>query len=199
MAEYLDQKMVFHVMERASFPYLEGYLAPKITQKSDWSVVIGLDRVTCTWETGEVYYIDPHEYVRRENQLEVIVVHGKVLALIVSGYFSRADAEAAYRYYRASPESAAPSLRCTAASPALTGLEDIYGGNSNDDWEVNADGGGGVTSGRWKALRFKFDRYRHLLLEEDKFRVLVPSIVCWNILLSVRAQAGRHSLPYLVI
>lgn len=44
-------------------------------------------------------------------------------------------------------------LQSPAASPAPSGMEDVYGGNLDDDWKVDADNGGTAASGRRKELR----------------------------------------------
>lgn len=79
--------------------------------------------------------------------------------------FTRADVEAAYCYLRGSLESIARSCQSPAATPAPSGLEDVYCGNLDDDWKVDGDNGGNGASGRWKDLRSKIERYRHLVAE----------------------------------
>lgn len=132
-AELLEQYGIFYVLERMRFPFVEGYLSVKVTLRLDWSVVDCLGWVPYTWETGDVYSIDAHEYVSRENHRAVPVVHQEMVVAIVSGHFTRANAEATFRYYRWSSKSVASSRQSPASSPAPSGLDDFYGDNLDDD------------------------------------------------------------------
>lgn len=53
--EFLELEGILHVLERTSFPFVEGYLATKITLEFDWSAVLDLDSVPDMWDTEEVH------------------------------------------------------------------------------------------------------------------------------------------------
>lgn len=69
----------------------------------DGSVIGGSKWILYRRETRDLHSVDAHEYVPRENHQHVSVVHRKMAVPIVSRRFIRADAEAAYRYYRGVP------------------------------------------------------------------------------------------------
>lgn len=80
-----------------------------------------------------------------ESNIEVFFVDEKVVVPVVPERITRANAEATYRYNRESPKSATPSRKSSAASPTLSGLDDVYSGNLDDDWPVDTDDGGATT------------------------------------------------------
>lgn len=53
----------------------------------------------------------------------------------------------------------------------LSGLDDVYGCNLDEDWEGDGDDGSTVTSGRWKKLRSKFDRSLLSVLEREDLEI----------------------------
>lgn len=161
VADFLELEGMFHVLERTSFHFVEGYLNAKIATVFDWSVVDSMDRVPYKWEPAEVHTIHAYECVRSKNRQDASIVHEKVVVFAVLGRFNCADAEAAYRYHRCSLESTAPSWQSPPATLTASGSDDVYGGNVDGDWEVDPDNGSAVMIGRSKKLRFKFYRYRH--------------------------------------
>lgn len=62
-------------------------------------------------------------------------------------------------------------MQSPAASPALSGLDDVYGGNLGDEQEVDTDDGGSAVSGPWKNLRSKLNYYRHLRIDRHDLEV----------------------------
>lgn len=112
---------------------------------------------------------------------------------VVHGRLTCADVEDAYHFYRASPELVALSRQSSAAAHALYGLEDIYGGKSDVEWQVDGGEGDTVTSGRRKELWSKFHRCRHLLLEWDELEIssFLNGLSDWLI---VGARSGRRLL-----
>lgn len=126
-----------------------------------------MDWLPYTWETGAVHSVEVEEYVRRKKHKDVFVIHEEGVVPSLHGRFTHADAEGAYLRYRGSPESMPQSRHSPALSPVLFGLEDVYGDNLDEDWEVDAKDGGVSTSSRWKELQYKLDRYRHVLIERD--------------------------------
>lgn len=134
------------MLERMSFSFVEFYLATKSTLEFGCPAVCRLDWVLCTWDTGEVYSMEEHDYACWKNQKDVTVIYEEVLVPVVPRGFTHKDAEVEYRYYRWSPESAALSRQSSDFSAAPSGFEDDCGGNSDDDWDVGANDGGATTS-----------------------------------------------------
>lgn len=61
VAKVFKQEDSFYMLERISFPSVQGYRAAKVTLQFDCSVVDGLDWLSYTWDTEEVHLIDAHE------------------------------------------------------------------------------------------------------------------------------------------
>lgn len=168
VTEVSGQDEIFLVLEHTSFPFVKSYFAVEITLEFDSLVVRGLDWVFFSWEAGEVYSIEGHDYVCPENLEGNSVVHEEVVDPVLPKSITYMDAEAAYRHYRGLPASVAPSRKYSAASPAPSRLNDVYVGNLDDEWEVNADDDGATRSGCWKELWSTSDRYRHLLIGKEE-------------------------------
>lgn len=140
------------MLERTSFLLVKDYSAAKITEELGWSVFHGLDWVAQMWETRQVQSIESHDYISRNNHKDVSVVHEMAVLSVVRRHMICADGQAVNLHYRGSSESVAPSQQFSAASPVLSGLEDIYGDIFADDWEVDAEDGGAAMSAYWKEL-----------------------------------------------
>lgn len=63
------------------------------------------------------------------------------------------------------------SRQSSAVSPALSGFDDVYGVNLDDDWDVNGGDGGPIFSDCCKELQSWFDCYCQLLLERGELDV----------------------------
>lgn len=50
-------------------------------------------------------------------------------------------------------------------------MDDVYGCNLDNDWEVDADDGSATGSSRWKELWSKFDSYHQLLIRRHELEV----------------------------
>lgn len=87
---------------------------------------------------------------------------------------------------------AALSRQSPPALLAPFGLGDVYGCNLVDDWEVSYDDGGAISSGHWKKLRSKLDRYRHLHLMRGY--VKVPCSFTWMLVWLIASTASVRTL-----
>lgn len=82
-------------------------------------------------------------------------------------------------------------------------MDDVYSSNLDNDCEVDGHDGSIVVSGRWKELRFKFDRYRHLLVEwgasevPDSFSGLLDRLIVDSRLIgpSLTVPSGDTAAP----
>lgn len=72
-----------------------------------------------------------------------------------------------------------------AASLSPSGLEDVPGGNLDEDLEIHGDNEGTSTSSRWKKLWSKFECYFQLLLERDELEIFSSfnGLLCWLLIL----------------
>lgn len=74
MAQFREQEAIFHVLERTSFSFEEGYLASNVTPEIDSSVVHGFELGLYKWNTGEIHAIEAHQYICRENHKDFFLV-----------------------------------------------------------------------------------------------------------------------------
>lgn len=89
-----------------------------------------------------------------------------------------------------------PSRQSSATTPVQYDFDDVYRGYLDNDWDVNANGGGGTASGRCKELPSKFDRCRLFLTESDKLKV--PSALnglLARLIVGARTDMSRSATP----
>lgn len=165
MAARFEQERIFRVLERMNFRIVEGYLAPETSLDCDWSATHRLNWGSHRRDTWETHSIEVYENVLWEEESFMSLMrrlwfplHLDVLLVWERG-----------RVWLKSTVTRIGSLRQSpTASPVPFGLCDVYGGNLNDDWKVNADGDGSATSRLWKELWSKFVYYCHFLIEREQ-------------------------------
>lgn len=75
MTEFIEREKIFQVLLRTSFTFEEVHLAAEVALGIDWSVADVLDWLPYMWKCKEIFSIDAHEYVCREDQQDVSVAN----------------------------------------------------------------------------------------------------------------------------